>query len=223
MCKQRFVKKYRGRQEACFIRELTALALPQPVSLDLAPSVPHGVRPTPVFVKLLQALEVDRGEVGADPLPNPPLPLAGVRSPRSAEFVLEVFPSDPPLEKQSTGWSGGDWRRAPRPAGRSRTVSVAPRNQRNEPQRAQPGSPSPLPRPAPAPVPPAAVLAVTAGAFLAPLNAVQERCVRQETFMAHHHHPVHYAPPHCPPHPLQPSCKKNNKAQKFFFFFFSLS
>lgn len=122
MCKQRSVKKYRERQEVCFIRELPALAPPQPVALDLAPSppsAPHGVRPAPVFVKLLQALEVDGGEVGADPLPNPPLPLAGVRSSRSAEFVLEVFPSDPPLERQSTGWSGGDWRWAPRPAGQS--------------------------------------------------------------------------------------------------------
>lgn len=186
MCKQRSVKKYRERQEVCFIRELPALAPPQPVTLDLAPSppsVPHGVRPAPVFVKLLQALEVDGGEVGADPLPNPPLPLAGVRSSRSAEFVLEVFPSDPPLERQSTGWSGGDWRWAPHPAGQSDHIY---------------GSPSPLPHPAPALMPPAAVLDVTAAAFLAPLNAIQEQYVRQESFVAHHHHPVHYPPPHTP-------------------------
>lgn len=103
-------KKYRQSQDMWFVRELTALPLPQPVPLDLAhppPSVPHGVRPIPVFVKLLQALEVDGGEVRADPLPNPPPPLAGVLSPRLAEFVLEVFPSDPPAEKQSTACSGG--------------------------------------------------------------------------------------------------------------------
>lgn len=92
---------------------MTALPLLQPVPLDLArlsPSVPHRVRPIPVFIKLLQALEVDRREVRADPLPNPPPPLAGVLSPGSAEFVLEMFPSDPPAEKQSTACSGGEER-----------------------------------------------------------------------------------------------------------------
>lgn len=61
------------------------------------PSVLHGIRPIPVLKEFPQALQVDRGEVGADPLPDPPLPIAGVLPPGLAELVLEVFPPDPPV------------------------------------------------------------------------------------------------------------------------------
>lgn len=92
------------------LRELTAAPLPQLVLLDLAhppPSVPHWVWPVPVFIKLLQAWEVDRGKVRAKPLPYPPPALAGMLSSRLAEFVLEVLPPDPPAEIQGMDCSGG--------------------------------------------------------------------------------------------------------------------
>lgn len=61
------------------------------------PSGLHGMRPIPVLKELPQALQVDRGEVGADPFPDPPLPIAGVLPPGLAELVLEVFAPDPPV------------------------------------------------------------------------------------------------------------------------------
>lgn len=61
------------------------------------PSVLHGVRPIPVLKELPEALQVDGGEVGADPFPDPPLPIAGVLPPGLAELVPEVFPPDPPV------------------------------------------------------------------------------------------------------------------------------
>lgn len=71
------------------------------------PSFLHGKRPIPVLKELPQALQVDRRKVGADPLADPPLPLAGVLPPGLAELVPEVFPPDPPVgDKDSSSGLG---------------------------------------------------------------------------------------------------------------------
>lgn len=62
-----------------------------------SPSMLRGIRPISVLKELPEALQVDRGEIGADPFPDPPLPIHGVLSPGLAELVPEVFPPDPPV------------------------------------------------------------------------------------------------------------------------------
>lgn len=56
----------------------------------------------------LQVPEAEWWEVGADPLPDPPLTLGGMPAPRPAELVPVVFPSDPPA-----WWTAGRQPRAP--------------------------------------------------------------------------------------------------------------
>lgn len=72
-------------------------------------SVPAGrdvwVGPVPGLEVAPEPDQVDRGEVGADPFPDPPLPLSGAGAARPAEPVDEMFPPDPPEEAQ--GQVGG--------------------------------------------------------------------------------------------------------------------
>lgn len=54
------------------------------------------VRPLPRPKVALQVLEAEWREVGADPLPDPPLAICGVQAPGAAELVPVVLSPDPP-------------------------------------------------------------------------------------------------------------------------------
>lgn len=73
---------------------------PLAVVMTLLSSILRWVRPVPIFIKPLQTLEIDWWKVRPNPLPNPPLPFAGVLASWLAKFVFEVLASDPPLGKK---------------------------------------------------------------------------------------------------------------------------
>lgn len=61
-----------------------------------APLFQFWERPLPGPEVALEVLEAEWREVGAQPLPDPPLALGGMRAPRAAELVLVVLSPDPP-------------------------------------------------------------------------------------------------------------------------------
>jgi hypothetical protein len=61
--------------------------------------------PLPCLEVVLQVLEAERREIGADPLACPPLALSGMLAPREAEPVPVVLSSDPPVRDSASAWS----------------------------------------------------------------------------------------------------------------------
>lgn len=55
-----------------------------------------GQRPVSGLEVAPQCVQVDRGEVGADALPDPPFPLSRTGTARPREFIAEMLPSYPP-------------------------------------------------------------------------------------------------------------------------------
>lgn len=61
-----------------------------------APLFQFWVRPLPRSKVVLQVPEAERREVGADPLPDPPLAICSVQAPGAAELVPVMLSPDPP-------------------------------------------------------------------------------------------------------------------------------
>ena len=62
--------------------------------------------PLPGLEVTPESLQVHRGEVGSDPLPEPPFTLHRACRARSSELIAEVLPPHPP-----EGGRGGEWGR----------------------------------------------------------------------------------------------------------------